>query len=59
MQRFLSINSSLQNVSIGLMLPEGVPYLENRIGYGSSAGALVLAMKRIEREQLLPDVQFQ
>ena len=41
------------------MLPEGVPHLEHLIGYASSAGSLVLAMERIEREQLLPDVQFQ
>lgn len=43
---------------VGLLQPKDVSYLEHRIGFASSAGAFVLAMQRIEQEQLVPGREF-
>ena len=40
------------------MLPEGAADLEDSIGFASSAGAVVLALERIAKEQLLPDIEW-
>ena len=38
-----------QDVNVGMMLPDGVDHLEARIGYTSSAGAVVIALENIKK----------
>ena len=48
----------LVKVKIGMMLPKESVILKPTIGYGRSAGALTLALKRVESEQLLNNVNI-
>ena len=38
-----------QDVNVGMMLPNGVDNLEARVGYTSSAGAVVIALENIKK----------
>lgn len=45
-------------VKIGLMLPKEDPYLKPKIGFGTSAGAVRIAINRIRKEHLLDSVEW-
>lgn len=38
-----------QDVNVGMMLPDNVDHLEARIGYTSSAGAVVIALENLKK----------
>ena len=46
-------------VRIGLMLPKDDSYLKPQIGYGTSAGAVRLAIDQIKQDQLLDNVDWE
>ena len=57
-----SIGASVENapyeIRVGLMFPKDIPLLEDKIGFASSAGAIPIALDRIQREGLLPGAQW-
>lgn len=46
-------------ITIGMLLPQSNDTeFKQQIGYGTSASALTIAIETIQKEQLLPTVQF-
>ncbi len=45
-------------VKIGMILPKENVYLKPTVGFGTSAGALTIAIERIKREHLLDGANF-
>ncbi len=48
----------MMEIKIGLMIPKDNAILKPTIGYGTSAGAITLAMEKIDEEHLLDNVNF-
>lgn len=46
------------DLKIGMIAPVNHPYYNFHIGFGTSAGAVGLALDRVEQEQLLPDANI-
>lgn len=47
-----------RRVRVGLICPQALAMLNNKIGFATSAGAIAMAHDRITSEQLLPNVDF-
>ncbi len=45
-------------IKVGLMLPKTNAYLKPAVGFGTSAGAITLALQRIRDEKLLEGANF-
>lgn len=42
------------NILVGLIFSEAVPELTTTAGFGTSAGAIMIAFDRVRKERLLP-----
>lgn len=50
--------ASNYNIRVGLILPKNVQFLTTKMGFGTSAGAVTVALERVRREQLLPGANW-
>lgn len=51
-------NAKEIDIKMGLMLPSFDPLLKLKLGFPTTAAAATMALERVRREQLLPDVKF-
>ncbi len=54
----ISIRANMIDIKIGVFFPTNSVRYQSRMGYNTSAGAINLALDRIQQEQLTPNVNY-
>jgi hypothetical protein len=54
----ISIKANMIDIKIGVFFPQHSVAYQPLIGYNNSAGAINLALDRIQQEQLTPNVNY-
>jgi hypothetical protein len=54
----ISIKANMIDIKIGVFFPPNNPQFQSLMGYNISAGAINLALDRIQQEQLTPNVNY-